>query len=409
MYSRLRRSSHSLKSLSRPRLVLIAASVFLALLLIVKGGSFLVWGARFAYRTFEFVSVADQACDDAPKGGAGSPPIPNLVHYVWLLQDPAELHLSFKFFISVYSAHILWRPERIYLHTDATADAIARARSTGTPWTKRILAIPGLELNHVVPLETTQKGVEIKWMPHKADFIRLEALRKYGGIYLDADAIPLRDIADLRNSGFRSVVGQQLGLAVWANNYINNGVMMTVPNSNLMTFFYHSAHEFFDGGWDTAGIRLLTDLANRLSSIPNEVLILQPQAFSPVSWQDDDQRRLFLPSLPSASSDARREQTLRDGAVASGACRDVLAWLKYREGNGPPTAGAWKLGGAWELDFSSSYVLHAFDSALTKVLGKGGEIDLQYVLARESNYARAVFPAVWKAVEEGIIPREEII
>ncbi len=62
------------------------------------------------------------------------------------------------------------------------------------------------------------------------------------------------------------------------------------------------------------------------------------------------------------------------------------------------------------LDFSSSYVLHAFDNGFDfeAALGRGGGIDVRYVLERRSNYARAVFPAVWRAVEEGIIPREEV-
>lgn len=60
------------------------------------------------------------------------------------------------------------------------------------------------------------------------------------------------------------------------------------------------------------------------------------------------------------------------------------------------------------LDFSSSYVLHAFDNGMEGFLGEGREIDVRYVLERRSNYARAVFPAVWRAVEEGVIPREEV-
>jgi hypothetical protein len=151
------------------------------------------------------------------------------------------------------------------------------------------------------------------------------------------------------------------------------------------------------------------------------VLILQPQAFSPISWQDEDQRRLFQPTLDPATATTldshQREQDLKasaantsslsssSGTSSGGTCRDVLAWLKHREASGQ-SGGVRDKG---EMDFSSSYVLHAFDSALERVLGKGKGIDVRYVLEQRSNYARAVFPAVWHAVEEGVIPREEIV
>jgi hypothetical protein len=78
--------------------------------------------------------------------------------------------------------------------------------------------------------------------------------------------------------------------------------------------------------------------------------------------------------------------------------------MKHREASG--RSGSTREKG--EIDFSSSYVLHAFDSALEKVLGTGRGIDVRYVLERRSSYARAVFPAVWHAVQEGIIPRKEV-
>ncbi|KAK3897333.1 Lactosylceramide 4-alpha-galactosyltransferase [Staphylotrichum tortipilum] len=407
VYSRLQStSSRASRSLcTRPRLFLAVLTLLIASVLVV-GGHYLVWGTRVSYRTFQFTSIADTVCDDVPNTSpvtattTNPPTIPNLVHYVWLLKDPSELRLTFKVFISIYSAHLFWQPERIYIHTDATPSVIEHARANGTPWTRRILAIPNLIFHHIdVPMRTA-KGVEIKWTEHKADFLRLAALREFGGVYLDTDAIPLRDAADLRASGFRNVVGQQLGLAVWATNYLNNGVMMAARGSTLMTLFHHAAHEFFDGEWDTASIRLLTDLGNRLAAIPGEVLILQPQAFSPLSWQEEDQKRLFLPTLDPATAAPVSGGGNQTGLVVGrGTCKDVLAWVKQRERRERE---------AGELDLSSSYVLHAFDNGFEDFLGKGKEIDVGYVLDRRSNYARAVFPAVWHAVQEGVIPKEEV-
>ncbi len=166
--------------------------------------------------------------------------------------------------------------------------------------------------------------------------------------------------------------------------------------------FGHAAHEFFDGEWDTASIRLLTDLGNRLAAIPGEVLILQPQAFSPLSWQEEDQKRLFLPTLDPAKAAPVSGVNQTEGVErlkGGGTCGEVLAWVKQREGRKREDG---------ELDLSSSYVLHAFDNGFEEFLGKGREIGVGYVLERRSNYARAVFPAVWHAVQEGVIPKEEV-
>ncbi|KAL2126197.1 hypothetical protein VTI74DRAFT_1485 [Chaetomium olivicolor] len=307
----------------------------------------------------------------------------------------------------MYSAHLFWKPDKIYLHTDAGPETIARARASGTRWTKRILSMPNLMIHPVAAPHVTQKGVNIQRIEHKTDFLRLEVLREFGGVYLDTDAIPLRDIADLRNSGFRNIVAQEFAVTIRFANNLNNGVMMSIPDSKFMTIFYHAAHQFYDGKWATASTHLLTDLANRLAALPFEVLILQPQAFSPVSWEYEDQRRLFLPTMDTttatSSEDHQAEQLLRAAAVQSGSCQDMLAWLKNRE-----KMKHGKDADLWELDFSSSYVLHAFDGEIEKILGKDQEIDVKYVLDRQSNYARAVFPAVWHAVQEGIIPKDEI-
>ncbi|KAH8896243.1 hypothetical protein GQ53DRAFT_640225 [Thozetella sp. PMI_491] len=350
---------------------------------------------RFARPVFPFHLVPTHACGNDDVFGQLQPQdniIPNIVHYVWLLKDPTELHLDFKVFVSVYSAYIFWKPESIYFHTDATPEIYAKAKDSGSIWTRRVLAIPGVNAYYVEAPTSTTKGVEIKLTEHKTDFLRIIALQKFGGVYLDTDAVPLRSIDDLRNTGFANIVGGETVLNMRFSGYLNNGVMMARPHSTLMRLFYHAAHEFYDGGWATASIHLLTDISYRLARVPFEVLILQSQAFAPTSWELNDMRRLFLPKLqtPTSYNAAEANPSLLT-------CDDALSWLAQRN----------QKGDAWELDFSSSYILHAFDNGMEKIWGWDHQINLKYVLARQSNYARAVFPAVWHAVEAGIIPEEE--
>jgi len=61
----------------------------------------------------------------------------------------------------------------------------------------------------IKPPKYTLNCLEIKRIEHVSDFIRTQQLYKYGGIYLDADAIPLRDVRKLRESGFSNIVGNE--------------------------------------------------------------------------------------------------------------------------------------------------------------------------------------------------------
>ncbi|KAK3936852.1 hypothetical protein QBC46DRAFT_394050 [Diplogelasinospora grovesii] len=355
---------------------------------------------------FPLSGVSDHVCNNVPPTSAATTrpeEIPNIVHYVWLLKDPAVFQLSFKIFISVYSAHVFFKPDRIYIHTDAAPDVVDRAVSSGDDvWTRRTLAISNVIPNHVEAPWMTKNGVVIKNMEHRADFLRISAVKEFGGVYMDMDAIPLRDISPLRTSGFSNVIGGATVLSIRHAGFVNNGVMMARPHSTLMEVYAEAADLVFDGQWATASVHLLTDLANRLVAVPGEVLVLEGRAFAPTSWEYEDQRRLFLPSLktPVAKElvDAENSAGLRDWKSKT-TCRNAMGWLKEREVEGNMET--------WEMDFSSTYILHAFDNDVHKIRGWDKVVDVKYVLARQSNYARAVYPAIWHAIREGIIPQEE--
>jgi hypothetical protein len=127
-----------------------------------------------------------------------------------------------------------------------------------------------------------------------------------------------------------------------------------------------------------------------------------------MSWKDPDVERLYAPTMDTGTAmgeaEHLREQGLLAGAIDSGTCRDVFAWMEHREGN----LRSGRMTNKDEVDFSSSYVLHAFAGSIENVFGKDFKVDLRHVLARQSNYARAVYPAVWHAIQQGVIPRDEI-
>jgi hypothetical protein len=346
------------------------------------------------------------ACDslsnlDSTALPAANAPIPNLVHYIWLLADPTVFSLSFKVFISVYSAHLFLRPDRIYFHTDVSPDLWERSKTSGDVWTVRILNIPGVTPNFIENPSITTHGQAIDTFGAKSDFIRADALRTHGGIYLDVDAIPLRDIAPLRNAGFANVVGGAVALRTKYTGFVNTGVWLSRPHSNLAEIFYNAMDAFYNGVW-AISVDILTDLAFRLHAIPGEVLIMHPRAFAPASWELEDQVRLFQPHATGTKpSKAVADAAWKLPKELRNTCQDALAWLGERE-----KAGRME---SWEMDFSATYVLHAFDDYKDQIRGWDGKITLKYVMARQSNYARAVYPAVAHAIKEGIISKEETV
>jgi hypothetical protein len=128
---------------------------------------------------------------------------------------------------------------------------------------------------------------------------------------------------------------------------------------------------------------------------------MHARAFSPTSWEDEGQEAIFRPHRDTPSAQGMLDKLSEAPTELQNTCADALAWLAEREQPGRREK--------WELDFSGTYIMHAFDGAAHRVPDWDAKITLKYVLARQSNYARAVYPAIWHAVEAGIIAKEETV
>jgi hypothetical protein len=312
--------------------------------------------------------------------------IPNIVHYVQLLKNPdSNLTLGFEAFLSVYAASLYYKPNHIYIHTDAPDSVLEHAISAGGEpwqrWTRRISTIPGVSFMPVAaPNYTTSRGQQVQIIEHKSDFVRMEVVHKYGGIYLDFDVHPLRDIRVLRNAGFANVVGRE------RNGGINNGVWLSQPRTAMLQLWMRDAPIVYDGRWTTHSVELLTKIAERLVWTPGEVLIMDEKAFAPTSWVLESVQNLFEPQ-PHASADWQ-------GHLALDA--DILdAKQRYDH---PVEVKA-----DWQLDFSSTYALHAFKKHGSPHMA----ITPRDVLSRQSNFARAVYPVARKAFEAGLFSLDD--
>lgn len=305
--------------------------------------------------------------------------IPNYVHQVFLLREPnTDFPFTFIEYLSIYSAWQVLRPDKIYLHTNAGPDQVARARKgLAGKWSKLYFELPGLVINHVDMPHTTEDGREIKEIAHKADFVRVKQVRDIGGFYMDVDVYLFQDLKPLRQSGFQAVGGREI------RDELNSGTFMAKKNSKFVQLWAEQMPAAFDGSWLAHSNTLMTKIANRLISEPGEMLIMERAAFAPgKNWEDAVAARFDLfhqhDDVPSNLEGFRLGDTLpsHDNETATP---------------------------SWAWNFDASYMLHAFGVDDEEV-----KITPRNVLERRSNFGRAVYPIAKKMYEQGLLSYDDI-
>ncbi|KAL2133648.1 hypothetical protein VTI74DRAFT_1963 [Chaetomium olivicolor] len=314
--------------------------------------------------------------------------IPNQAHFVYILPDlAADFTFQFSHFLSIYAANHHWRPQTIYLHTNAPADspAVARARNgTAGKWNHLIFThFPNLQLRTVAVPTHANNSVELQNMEHRSDFVRVAAVHDLGGVYIDWDVYALRDIKVLRESGFRSVAGRQMG------GQLNSGTFMAVQGGRMIKLWMERMHQVYDGGWTTHSNAALSTVGERLVREEGEVLILDREAFAPGNWEARDNDMLF--AVPNGTV-SNLEGVVQGDSLATFDEALEERWVhpeRFRE---------------WERDWSSTYLLHAFSPhRFGRKVSGFEQVTPRYVLARQSNFARAVYPIAKVMYDQGLM------
>lgn len=119
--------------------------------------------------------VLDWYCQD------GKGRVPNIVHYVWFGKN----EFTFINFLSFLSVHKFQNPCLILLHADKMPK--------GKMWTYFLqINSKVIQVFRKQPKKIFTK--KLSYVEHKADIAKLEALKEYGGIYLDTDQILLKPV-----------------------------------------------------------------------------------------------------------------------------------------------------------------------------------------------------------------------
>ena len=316
--------------------------------------------------------------------------IPNIVHFIHLV-DPnptPEFRFLFHQFVAIYSAQYHLQPEVIYIHTNMEHHFLEKTlRNTTNPYVQAISKLPTVHFKHHKVINETSKGLHVYRLPNQSDFVRTDVVKTYGGIYLDDDAYILRNLDPLRCTGFENVIGTQEG------GQMCSAVILAKPENELMTAYDALQDEIFDGTWDRHSTILLATLAKEFAAIEHQVLVLPQETLFPLSWKEGDLHTIY---------DIHEDD--EDGEKKSKYIHDTSAFAEQFNHWHPHT---------WRRDWRSSYVLHGWTSAIRpnfdskekieRAFGRFGGITLEYVLARNSNFARAVYPAVKDALDKGLL------
>ena len=335
------------------------------------------------------VPKPDQKLDQEPDPGSSlaeetqkTDAIPNILHYTMIQRDEqAEFKISLKYFLSIYSSHVFLKPEIMYIHTTFNESMIQKAKTEGGKWTRMTLnKFPEVKINYI-EVRSEVNGVEVARPEAKSDFARWNQLYEKGGIYLDFDVYALRDVSILREAGFNAIVGRELGGA------INTGCVMTKKGSQLAALMDRDQYKVFDGGYITHAVKLLTPLAERLVWTPREVLILDAKAWAPSGFTDQSIQKLY---------EYHKESIPVSKAVNVLETDPFTRWDEKTRSQ------------EWEMDFSSTYFLHAFRRHSDAEMPYYTGLTIKKLLDRNSNLGLALWPVLQIGIEEGVFdPKDD--
>ena len=327
--------------------------------------------------------------------------IPNLVHFVYLVDDPSEpdIQFSLRQFISIYSAYHYLSPDMIYIHTNLDQDIIDNIwEICEDTYVQAVGQIRNLKLNRYLAPNVTSTNKTIDKLPKQSDFVRTGVLKKFGGVYLDIDAYILRDLRPLRHLGFEVVTGRQQG------GQLCPAVILSTPNNAMITAYHALQDQTFDRGWATHATHLLTALVYDFAESGYMSLILPVDTFFPGSWKKDDLEWIYKQREKSTSYYDHEHTNPSTFDLT-----DFVSNFELDSELGDPDVHRSEQ--KWH-DWRLSYVLYGWTSGISgqydeegkkDLFGAHGDINLDYVLSRKSNFARAVYPAVQHALNNGVL------
>lgn len=227
--------------------------------------------------------------------------IPNIFHFVFgMAADFGGKSFSLAHYLAIKSAVKLNNPVATYFHYQYEPE--------GEWWQK---AKPLLTLNKV-EAPSSFLGQPLYHVAHKADVIRLQALKETGGIYLDLDTICVKPFTNLLHHSF--AIGQELKPGYVPKNWrqrlklklgwikdntgnatgLCNAILLSEKNSHFVNLWLDEYKSFRSKGrdkyWNEHSVLVPEKLA---AQYPDCITKLSPYAFHYPLYKETDLKTMF--------------------------------------------------------------------------------------------------------------------
>ncbi|XP_060593020.1 uncharacterized protein LOC132747619 [Ruditapes philippinarum] len=158
----------------------------------------------------------------------GKKAVPNVVHFIWY----ADKELGYFQFISFMSALRFLKPCLFLIH--------GLYIPKGKYWDYFVSISPNVI--HVVREKPTMVfGKKLAYEEHASDIMRIEALKFYGGIYLDFDEIVLRPLEPLRKYDYTQ--GHERDVTMGSQ------LVISKKNATFLNHWYNSYRDDYRKSW----------------------------------------------------------------------------------------------------------------------------------------------------------------
>jgi hypothetical protein len=200
--------------------------------------------------------------------------IPNIVHAVWgLKDDPEPFHLVH--YLCLESCRRVQRPERILLH--------CHHRPFGRYWdpiAAHVELVPAEPAREVLEAAYDERLVPASYRyAHHADFVRLDALIRTGGIYADLDTLFVAPFPDELLQA-RFVIGREDDIRDERTGEVRpslcNALLLSEPRSLFAVTWRQVLGAALDGTWSNHSTLLPYELSLRL---PDAVRVEPQRSF----------------------------------------------------------------------------------------------------------------------------------
>lgn len=115
---------------------------------------------------------------------------------------------------------------------------------------------------------------------HRSDFVRMNALKSMGGIYLDTDAFPIASLDQLRQHNFTISFDNIVNADSKAPKRLNNGVLLSSPDAPFLRVWMKAYRTFDPSSFEYHSSTLPYHLATQYP----DLLHIEMSRISPISF-----------------------------------------------------------------------------------------------------------------------------